>query len=303
MQYQSGAVSPVESIQRGWDLIKSDYWVFFGMTTLMIVIVVVASLILSAINNFIAGGLASVLGMAATNANDIGKASAVIAPQLISMVIGIFVNIIIGALSGCLYCGIYAALSRKVNTGVADFSDLFTGFEKFQQCLIVAAILSVIQFVIGVVMLFTGVAFGVSAFGAGMLMGKDGMPDFAILSGILGVVLILGLIYLVITIILGALTTFIYPLIGERNLQGVEAVSLSVKAGFANIGGIILLLLLLGVMGFIGALACGIGILFVLPIMSAAIFAAYQSVFGTTSNQSNYSSPPPPPNFGNQPGY
>lgn len=303
MQYQSGAVSPVGSISDGWNLIKNDYWLFFGMTTVMVFILIIVATILNLINNGITFALMSVLGIATTNATDLTKVSASVAPQLISMVISIFTSIILTTLSGCLYCGIYAGLSRKANTGTADFGDLFSGFQKFTPCLIVAVVLSIIQFIIGVVMLFVGVAFGVSALGAGMMMGKDGQPDFAMLSGLLGVISILFVLYLVISLILGALTTFIYPLIGERNLSGMEAFSLSIKSGFANIGGLILMLILLGLIAVGGAFVCLIGVLFVFPVLISSVFMAFQNVFGKLDgNQFNYA-PPPPPTFGNQPGY
>lgn len=303
MQYQSGAVSPVESISNGWNLIKNDYWLFFGMTSVMLVILIIAAVILNLINNGITFALMSVLGMATADATDITKVSANIAPQLLSMVISIFTSIIVTTLSGCLYCGIYAAFSRKANTGQVDFGDLFSGFQKFMPCLIVAVVLSIIQFIISVIMLFVGVAFGVSALGAGMIMGKNGQPDFAMLSGIIGIALVLFAIYIVIAMIMGALTTFIYPLIGERNLSGIEALTLSIKSGFSNIGGLILMLFLLGLMALGGAMVCGVGILFVFPVMMAAVFSAFQSVFGKMGgNQYNYAPPPPPP-FGNQPGY
>ncbi len=31
MDYQTGSVKPIGSIQEGWDLIKNDYWLFFAM--------------------------------------------------------------------------------------------------------------------------------------------------------------------------------------------------------------------------------------------------------------------------------
>lgn len=37
IQFQSGAVDAGGSISGGWELIKSNYWVFFGMTTLFVV--------------------------------------------------------------------------------------------------------------------------------------------------------------------------------------------------------------------------------------------------------------------------
>lgn len=301
MEYQSGAVSPVGSISEGWNIIKDSYWIFFGMMLVTIIILIGVSLVLSLINNAIAFAISAAFGVAAQNTGEAGQISAAIAPQMISMVISIFTNIIVTTLSGVLFCGIYAALSRKVNTGVADFGDLFSGFQKIMPCLIVAAIMSLVQFVIGVGMLLGGAAVGVSAFGMGMLM-KDGQFDPSVLGGIIFAVLIFVAVYVVILLIISALTTFVYPLIGERNLSGGEALLLSVKSGFSNLGGIILMMILLFLISMGGAMLCFVGLLFVAPILPASIFAAYQSVFGRTRSSGQYA-PPPPPIFNNQPQY
>jgi len=301
MEFQSGAVRPVGSIEDGWAIIKDDYWTFFGMTLIAIVILLVVAVILGAINNIITLGISTVLGVTTGNSGDVAKMSAAILPQLISMVISVFTNIIVGAISGAFFCGIYAALSRKASSGVADFGDLFGGFKKITACLIVAAVVSLIQFVISVVMLLGGAALGVSALGVGMLT-KDGQLNPSVFGGLFLVILVFAGIYIVINLILSALTAFVYPLIGDRNLSGGQALLTSFKGGFANLGGLILLMLLLGLMVFGGALLCLIGALFVAPIVTAAMFAAYQSVFGRTGNNYNYA-PPPPPTFNNQPGY
>ena len=301
MQFQSGAVRPVGSIEEGWRIIKDDYWTFFGMTLVMFVILFIAAIILGLINNVITFGISAALGVATSNSGDAGKISAAILPQLISMIISIFTNIIVGAVSGAFFCGIYAALSRKVSSGVADFGDLFAGFQKFQACLIVAVVLSLAQFAIGLVTLLGGAAVGVSAFGMGMLV-KDGQVNPAAFGGILLVALLFMGIFIVLNLIISALTTFSYPLIADRNLPGGEALMLSAKGGFANLGGLILLLLLLGLMAFAGVLVCLVGVFFVAPILTAALFAAYQSVFGRTGGVYQQS-PPPPPVFNNQPGY
>ena len=301
MEYQSGAVRPVENISEGWNIIKNDYWTFFLMTLVFVVILIAASLILGLVSNAIVFGVSAVLGLATKDAGDAGKVSAAIAPQLVAMVINIFTNIIVVTLSGALTCGLYSAISRKANSGVAEFGDLFSGFQKIQSCLIVAVVISVVQFIISIGFLLVGATVGISAFGMGMLV-KDGKFDPSILGGLFLVIFLFAIVYILINLFISILTTFVYPLVAQRNLSGGEALMLSAKSGLGNIGGLILLSLLLGLMAIGGILVCGVGILFVLPIMLASVFAAYQSVFGKTGGfyQQN---PPPPPNFGNQQRY
>jgi hypothetical protein len=299
MEFESGVVRPVDSIQRGWDIIKDDYWTFFLMTLVAIVILVAASVVLGLINQGITTAIAAVAGVATVNAGDAGKVTASLLPQLIGLFIGIFTNIIVTTVSGALFCGIYSALSRKSNQGVAEFGDLFSGFQKIQACLIVAVVMSLVGFVIGLVTLLGGAAVGISALGLGVLT-KNGQFDPAALSGIFLVVFLFLLASIVVNLIISALTSFIYPLVADRNLSGGQAILLSIKSGLANIGGMILLLILLGLMGIVGFMVCGVGLLFVAPVLSASLFAAYQSVWGRPGG--NYY-PPQPPNFGQQPGY
>jgi uncharacterized membrane protein len=295
MNYQSGAVSPIENIQKGWETIKNDYWVFFGMTAVAIVIVIVASLIVGFIERIISGVISAAFGIAASNAGQVAQTSAIIIPSVISLFISFFTGIIIATIAGVLFCGLYAGFSRKANTGVAEFGDLFSAVDKIQPCLIVAVISSAIQFVLGIVMLVGGLALGIGAFSTGMLV-KDGQLNPAIFGGLLIGFLVMGITYLVISIIIGVLTTFVYPLIAERNLSGVEAFMTSVKSGMSNFVGLVLLLILTGLMAVGGVLACGVGILLVLPIIYAAIFSAYQSVFGSMKG-GTFQTPPPPPSW------
>jgi len=303
MEYQSGAASPVGSIQEGWDIIKNDYWMYVLMVLVLGVILIVASLILGTINNAITSVIAGALGAATSNSGDVTRASAAILPQVIAQFIGIFTNIIVATLSGVLFCGIYKSLSRVANGGRADFADLFSGFEYIQPCFIYAVIMSVVQFVIAIVILLGFAAVGFSALGLGVAgILKDGQFDPAVLSGLLMVILAYAAISIIIGLVIAALTVFTYPLIAERGLSGVQALILSIKSGLANIGGLILLLILGGLMLFAGALPCLLGLPFVAPIYIASLFAAYRRVFGAFGGQQNYN-PPPPPNFGNRPGY
>ena len=72
MEYQSGAVRPVDSISEGWNLIKNNYWTFFLMILVTAVILIVTGLILGAINSGITFVIAGIFGAAAHN--KIGRA-------------------------------------------------------------------------------------------------------------------------------------------------------------------------------------------------------------------------------------
>jgi hypothetical protein len=301
MEFQSGAVRPIGSIEQGWNIIKTNYWTFFLMTLVAIIILFAAAMFLGLINNAITFGISAALGVATQGSGDAGRISAAILPEIISMFISIFTNIIVLTISGALFCGIYTALSRQASSGTAEFGDLFAGFQKIQPCLIVAVVMSVVQFAISLVLVLGGAAAGVSALGLGMLT-RDGQFNPAVFGGLFLVILVFAGIYIVISLIISALTAFVYPLIGVRDLSGGQALMLSIKSGFANIGGLILLLIVLGFMGLGGFLACCIGFFFVAPILSAALFAAFQNVFGRTNNFYQ-NTPPPPPIFNNQPGY
>lgn len=303
MQIESGAVSPGGSIDAGWKLIKDDYWTFFGMCLVAIIILFVAALILGGISNVIVYGITAALGIAANTAGDTAKMTAQVIPRVIELFIGFFTNIISATIIGALFAGIYKALSRKSMGAAADFGDLFSGFKNIQSCLIVAVAVSAAQLVINAIVLVIGLALGVSAVGLGVLSGNT-PPSGAMIGGIVGTVLGLLAIMVIGNIIVSILTIFSYPLIGERELSGGEALKLSAKGGLANFGGIILLMILLGLMSLAGVLLCFVGVLFVIPVYVASLFSAYQSVFGRPQNiQENFSPPPPPPTFGNQQQY
>ena len=71
---------------------------------------------------------------------------------------------------------------------------------------------------------------------------------------------------------------------------------LSMKAAFANFWGLLGLMLLSGLMSFVGVLFCYVGAFLVMPIGFGAIAVAYEQVFGL-SEGTGPNLPPPPPSF------
>ena len=304
MEYQSGAVQPIESFGDGWNIIKNDYWMYVLMVFVGGLILLITSLVLSFITNLISGGIASVLGVATSNSGEIARTSAVVIPQIIAQVVSFFTNIILVTMTGIFYCGIYKSMSRVANGGRADFGDLFGGFENLLACFIFAVVYSVIQFIIAIGVLLGFAAIGFSAIGLTLkiVVTSDGQINPAVLSGLLLVFLAYLGVIIVIGLITSALTAFVYPLIGERNLPGLQAFLLSIKGGFANLVGLIALIVIGGLMLFFAALPCLTGLPFVAPFYIAALFASYRRVFGSFGGYNQYN-PPPPPKFGQQPGY
>jgi uncharacterized membrane protein len=97
--------------------------------------------------------------------------------------------------------------------------------------------------------------------------------------------------------IFNILLFFAIPLIAERNAGIGDALKLSFSAALNNIGGLILLFILEGLLLIAGALCCGVGIFFVLPVVYAANIAAYKKVFPDGEPQFNRE-PPRPEDYG-----
>ncbi len=296
MEIRSNAVKPVGTIEEGWNLIKDDYWTFFGMTTLFVVMMIAVLMVIGFVNNIIT--MAVTAAFAAVSKN---SGAAAVVPQIVALTISIFTNVIFTTFTGVLMCGLMNALARKVRTGLFEFGDLFSGFSKLMPCLIASLVLSLIQYVIAIGAVLIGVIFGVTLNAQAIF--RDGKPDPAMLTGILGILAVVGIIWIIISLVISVCTAFIYPLIAERGLSGIEAIMTSVRGGFSNFLPLIGFFILQFLMAFAGALLCLVGILFVIPISYAAMFAAYRNVFGGIQGNSSNSQPPPPPIFNNQPGY
>ena len=208
----------------------------------------------------------------------------------------VFVGVFIGGavpivLMGPMMVGIYLCFFRKMRGELVDFGGLFKGFDYFAQSLI-AALLQMIPMVI--VLVPSYIIFFVvmlTSMPRGSRMDPDAASRFTIM--ILGTEAVFFVIIMAVAIVVSIFFMFAFPLIADRNLSGVDAVKLSIKAGKANFGGILGLLLLNTGLGIIGLLCCYVGAVFVMPVSFASYAIAYSRVFPALSQ--NFASPPPPP--------
>ncbi len=208
-------------------------------------------------------------------------------------VVGILVGSVVpfGILLGPMMCGIYLTLFKTKRAQPIEFGDLFKGFDYFGDSLI-ATLLHLVPilviFVPSYIVFYIGLIF---------MMPRNGEPDPTALFSFFGLFVIFWLVMMVILIIVSVGFTFAYPLIVDRRLSGLNAVKLSIKAGMANFWQLLGMLLLNGLVSFVGLLFCYVGAFLVLPITFAAIATAYEQVFGLVEGGLQPNLPPPPPTF------
>jgi uncharacterized membrane protein len=128
---------------------------------------------------------------------------------------------------------------------------------------------------------------------------QSSSPDFPIAAGVLVIIAIVALVFIVFSILWYVAFFFSIPLVMERDLSPMEAIKLSARAGFSNIGGFILLVILLALVGLLGVIMCFFGVLLIsVPVTYAAYAVAYRQVFPYFERQAFNNMPPPPGTYG-----
>lgn len=209
----------------------------------------------------------------------------------------VFVGVFVGGavpivLIGPMMVGIYLCFFRRMRGEPVEFGHLFKGFDYFAQSLI-AALIQMIPMVIVMVPLYIimFVFMMMSAPRRGGRMNPDDASSF--MFTFLGLYFVFIVLILAVAVIVTLFFLFSFPLIADRNLSGLDAVKLSIKAARANLGGILGLVLMNVGLGMLGVLCCYVGAFFVAPISLASYAIAYRRVFPEVPQ--NFASPPPPP--------
>lgn len=191
-----------------------------------------------------------------------------LAITFVGMVIGSVVPLVI---YGPMACGIYLCYLQRMRGKKASFDTLFQGFDYFVESLIATLLVALAWLVLiaPVALLFV-----VIVVAAAMAGEHGGVTVFVIGIGIV-LVPILALLSLVVS----SLFIFVYPLIVDKQLTAVPAISTSCRAVWSNLGGIILTMFLYGIIAFAAVLACGIGTILFTPVMFGALAILYRQIF------------------------
>lgn len=262
IQYYKGAIDATGCISNGWNLVSTNYGLYLGIC----VVATLTMMFLSCI------------------------------PCLNILVIGL--------VNAPLIAGIYYVLLRDMRGEPIDFGMMFKGFEKFVPVMIVGfiqavptIIFTILQYALDLTRLATQIL-GQQGIGRGDFYQSPDGTEIAIAGGLLAVYIVVIVAYFIIAIAWYITFAFALPLVVEHNIGAIEAIQLSAKAGWGNVGGLILLAILGGLIALAGIIALCIGIFFVIPIIYAAQAFAYRQVFPSINPPTTYNTPPPPGEYG-----
>jgi hypothetical protein len=213
---------------------------------------------------------------------------------LIAVILGC-IPIVSWFLIGPVLVGIYTAMLKQYGGEKPDFGMLGSGFSKFFPAAIVGILLIFPGILLNSYNLVLRIVQLLAIFNPNEL-NAGAATIFVLVSFLINIIAIIA------SIAFGILFTFALPLVADTDLSAIEALKLSARAGMANAGGLFLLLLVLGLVIVAGFLACLIGVLFVLPLVYAALTVAYRQVFPMGSQYGQNMNPPAPQNYGNMPG-
>jgi uncharacterized membrane protein len=167
---------------------------------------------------------------------------------------------------------------KKIDGEPLSFDDLWKGFGWWLPGFVVTMFLVVPMIVVyGIIYVPVIMA---------MVMGsKLSQEEF---MGVLIGAVTVDLVFIVIMVCFHTLLMFAFPLIADRNLGAIKAITTSAKAVLRNIGGVAGLFAVNFGLALLGELALCVGIYFVIPIMIAGNVVAYRRVFPRTASYQNY---------------
>ncbi len=196
-------------------------------------------------------------------------------------------------MAGPIMGGIYFLFLRGMQGEPVDFSMAFKGFEKFVPLMVVG----LIQFLPNII--FTVLQYSIDFSQVILQNSGNGNASADAIVGALGIVsLILVFVSFIFSIAWWISFWFVVPIVMENDIDVTDAIKLSIKAGWSNFGGLLLLAIISGLLGILGVVALCIGLLFVMPIIYGASAFAYRQVFPLADQPFHQDIPPTPDAYG-----
>ena len=178
-----------------------------------------------------------------------------------------------GLFVGPLICGFFLCFFRLMSGQNVEIDHLFKGFDFFLESLIISVLIAVGSYVVTMAIYLLMV---VSIFGGiGLFASGEGWAAGTI---IIMVVLSCFIALLAVSLV-SILFVFSYPILVDRGLRAIEAMTLSMHAVKANLGGILLLLIVNAGITFLAFLICYIPVFLVFPVTFGSFALAYRKVF------------------------
>ena len=185
---------------------------------------------------------------------------------LVSLLIS-SVSLLIAA--GAMTCGTFYCFLKKIDGDPVSLEDLWKGMQWF-----LPGLALVLFFVVPMIAIYAVIYLPIiMAAAMGARLSQDEL--IGLLLGAFAVDLVL----IVVMVCVHTLLIFAFPLIVDRDLGVLKAMTTSARAVLANLGGVAGLLGLNFLIALGGQLALCIGIYFVMPIIIAGNVVAYRKVF------------------------
>lgn len=263
IQFQRGVVDAGGCVSNSWNLISQNYWIYFGMTSLLVLSSIVISCIpfipilfqIFVVPPVTVGIFYALLKAMRGETVDFGMMFKGFEKYVPAMVVGAISSvpqIVLSILSIAFDLGRIATQIIQQKTGMGGISN-FTATD-------------------------------------------EAAPLIA--GGLIITFLIIFVVYFLFSIGWGITFFFALPILAEHDIGPVEAIKLSARAGWSNPGGLIVLFIFEFFIALAGVIALCLGIFFVIPIIFAANAFAYRQVFPPIEQNFNLA-PPPPTEYGN----
>lgn len=184
-----------------------------------------------------------------------------------------------GILMGPMICGIYLCFMERHSGRPTEFGTLFKGFDYFADSFLAYLIFLGISIAV-IIPLY--VLFFVGMIIAGAVFGDA--------AGIM--IMLFTFIYIIVVMFVSIALylpfLFVFQLIVGHGLKPWEAVKTSFAGAKANMGGLVLLLVVFSLISGLAAMACYIPVFFVLPLQFGALYILYKQIFPVANKQPMY---------------
>ncbi|MCU0713038.1 MAG: hypothetical protein MUC43_13335 [Pirellula sp.] len=193
----------------------------------------------------------------------------------LAMIIGSMVPF--GIVMGPLMVGVYLCMKEREQGKQVELGTLFTGFDRFIDALIAMLLQIAISFVL---IIPVGIIIGIGA--AILAAVGDNGNDMAAGIGIVGILVLVPVI-LIVALLAYLPSVFCFQLIADRGVTGLQAITLSFKAAWKNLFGLIIFQIVVGIISALLSILCFVPVIFFFPIVMAAAFVLYRDIFPAQS--------------------
>lgn len=198
-------------------------------------------------------------------------------------------GIVNGIVSSVLTAGYYIVAFKIAKQQTVEFGDFFRGFQNsyFLPVFLASFVSSLFIFLL---VLPLGAGLFLSFYplfrSIALRQGEDiqDLPELELPTALGMPLLVIGVILLLGAIYLGVAYSFTLPLVIDRRAGFWTAMETSRRLISSHWFEFFFFTFVLGLINFGGALACGVGLIFTLPLTICAIAAAYEDIVGLSIN-------------------